>query len=127
MAKIAAIKDLQYGQAQDFPVVAVKLDRAKLGQSGLTVADVGRSIVEATSSSRFVNPNYWGESATGFGYLVQLQVPPKRMDSAREVGLIGVKQTDKEQLLLQDVASINEGTMPAQYDRLNQRRVISLT
>lgn len=126
LTKIPGIKDLQYGQAQDYPVVSVKLDRAKLGQSGLTVADVGRSFVEATSSSRFVTPNYWGEATTGFGYLVQLQVPPKRMDSAREVGLIGVKQTDKDRLMLQDVASIKEGTMPAEYDRLNQRRLISL-
>jgi multidrug efflux pump subunit AcrB len=108
-------------------MVSVKLDRARLGQSGLTVADVGRSFVEATSSSRFVNPGYWGELSSGFGYLVQLQVPPKRMDSAREIGLISVKQTDKEKLYLQDVATIKEGTMPAQYDRLNQRRVISMT
>lgn len=126
ISRIPAIKDLQFGQAQDFPMVAVKLDRAKLGQSNLTVADVSRSFVEATSSSRFVNPGYWGELKTGFGYLVQIQVPPKRMDSAREVGLVSVKQTSKDQLRLQDVASIEEGTMPAQYDRLNQRRLISI-
>jgi multidrug efflux pump subunit AcrB len=127
LARIPAIKDLQYGQPQDYPTVSVKLDRAKLGQSGLTVADVSKSFVEATSSSRFVTPNYWGDAASGFGYLVQLQVPPRRMDSAREVGLITVKQSDKEQLLLQDVATVQEGTMPAQYDHLNQRRLISMT
>jgi multidrug efflux pump subunit AcrB len=48
------------------------------------------------------------------------------MDSSREVGLISVKQTDSERLLLQDVATIKEGTMTAEYDRLNQRRVISI-
>lgn len=126
LAKIPAIKDLQYGQAQDYPTVSVKLDRARLGQSGLTVADVSRSFVEATSSSRFVNPNYWADNSTGFGYLVQLQVPPKRMDSAREVGLISVKQTDNERLLLQDVATIKEGTQPSEYDHINQRRLISI-
>ncbi|MDB5310103.1 MAG: Cobalt-zinc-cadmium resistance protein CzcA / Cation efflux system protein CusA [Gemmataceae bacterium] len=124
---IPGIKDLQYGQAQDAPTVDVVLDRAKVGQSGLTVADVGKSFVEATSSSRFVVPMYWTETATGFGYLVQAQIPPRRMDSAREVGLIGLKQTDRGQLLLQDVATVKEGTAPAQYDRLNLRRMISLT
>jgi multidrug efflux pump subunit AcrB len=93
----------------------------------VTVADVSKSFVEATSSSRFVTPNYWGDASTGYGYLVQLQVPPRRMDSAREVGLVGVKQTDRGQLLLHDVASIQEGTAPAQYDHLNLRRLISLT
>jgi multidrug efflux pump subunit AcrB len=124
---IAAIRDLQYGQAQDAPIIQVKLDRARIGQSGVTVADVGRSFVEATSSSRFVLPMYWTETATGFGYLVQVQVPPRRMNLASEVGLIGIKQSDNSQLLLQDVATIKEGTAPAQYDRLNLRRMISLT
>jgi multidrug efflux pump subunit AcrB len=127
LEKVTAIRDLQYGQAQDAPTVEVKLDRARIGQSGVTVADVGKSFVEATSSSRFVLPMYWTETATGFGYLLQVQVPPRRMNTAGEVGLIGVKQTDKGQLLLQDVATIKEGTAPAQYDRLNLRRMISLT
>jgi multidrug efflux pump subunit AcrB len=127
LEKVAAIRDLQYGQAQDAPTVDVKLDRAKIGQSGVTVADVGRSFVEATSSSRYVLPMYWTEPASGFGYFVQVQVPPRRMDTPGEVGLIGVKQTDRGQLLLRDVATIKEGTAPAQYDRLNLRRQISLT
>jgi multidrug efflux pump subunit AcrB len=127
LEKVEAIRDLQYGQAQDAPTIDVKLDRARIGQSGVTVADVARSFVEATSSSRFVLPMYWTETATGFGYLVQVQVPPRRMNASNEVGLIGVKQTDKGQLLLQDVATIKEGTAAAQYDRLNLRRMISLT
>jgi multidrug efflux pump subunit AcrB len=49
------------------------------------------------------------------------------MNTTSEVGLIGVKQTEKNQLLLQDVATIKEGAAPAQYDRLNLRRMISLT
>ncbi len=127
LEKVTAVRDLQYGQAQDAPTVEVKLDRAKIGQSGVTVADVGKSFVEATSSSRFVLPMYWTETATGFGYLVQVQVPPRRMDTPGEVGLIGVRQTDRGQLLLRDVATIREGTAPAQYDRLNLRRLVSLT
>jgi multidrug efflux pump subunit AcrB len=128
LEKITAIRDLQYGQAQDAPTIEVKLDRARIGQSGITVADVGKSFVEATSSSRFVQPMYWTETATGFGYLLQVQVPPRRMNTPGEVGLIGVKQNQQgQQLLLQDVATIKESTAPAQYDRLNLRRMISLS
>src|SRR5262249_7016360 len=127
LEKVPALRDLQYGQAQDAPTIEVKLDRAKIGQSGVTVADVGKSFVEATSSSRFVTPMYWTESASGFGYRVQVQAPPRRMNAPGEVGLIGVKQADKGQLLLQDVAEIKEGTVPAEYDRLNLRRMISVT
>jgi multidrug efflux pump subunit AcrB len=127
LEKIPAIRDLQYGQAQDAPTIDVKLDRARIGQSGVTVADVGKSFVEATSSSRFVLPMYWTDSTNGFGYLLQVQVPPRRMNTAGEVGLISVKHDKQSQLLLQDVATIKEGTAPAEYDRLNLRRMISLT
>lgn len=127
LARIPGVKDLQYGQAQDYPTVAVKLDRARLGQSNVTVAEVGRSFVEATSSSRFVLPVYWTETATGFGYQVQVQVPPRVMNSARDVGLIGIKQNSESQLFLQDVATVKEESTPAEYDRLNLRRMITLT
>ena len=127
LAAVPGITDLQFGQSQDYPTIAVDLDRAKLGESGLTAADVSRSLVAATSSSRYVLPNYWADRAAGFGYQVQVQVPPRRMDSAREIGLVGVKQTDGGQVLVQDVATVREGTTPGEFDRLNLRRLISLT
>ena len=60
MSKIASLRDLQYGQAMDYPTVRVNLDRERLGQSGVTVADVSRPLLEATSSSRLVIPELLG-------------------------------------------------------------------
>ena len=51
MAKIPALRDLQFAQAQDYPTVEVQVDRERAGQSGVTVQDVSRSLVSATSSS----------------------------------------------------------------------------
>jgi multidrug efflux pump subunit AcrB len=61
------------------------------------------------------------------GYLVQVQVPPRHMDTTGEVGLVPVKQTADGSLLLRDVAQVREGKMPGEYDRLNLRRLVSLT
>jgi multidrug efflux pump subunit AcrB len=128
LAQVKALRDLQMVQSQDYPTVDVYLDRERLGQSGLTAADVARSLVEATSSSRFVTPNYWGDVERGNGYLVQVQVPPPRMDSTQEVGLVPIHKTnDGRQIYLRDVAKVREGTMPGEYDRMNLRRLISLT
>ena len=44
-------------------------------QEGASPADVARSVVTATSSSRFVVPNYWPDPKTGVGYQVQVEVP----------------------------------------------------
>jgi multidrug efflux pump subunit AcrB len=127
LEKVKALRDLQFTQAQDYPTVQVDLDRARLGKSGVTVQDAGRALLSATSSSRYVIPLYWADNSFGMGYQIQLQVPPPRMDSTQEVGKVPIKKTEQGQVLLRDVARLGEGTTPGEYDRLNLRRMVSLT
>ena len=63
--KIAFLRDLQFAQPLDYPTIDVQIDRERAGQYGLTMANVARSLVAATSSSRFVDPNYWRDPASG--------------------------------------------------------------
>ena len=51
----------------------------------------GPSLVAATSSSRFVVPNFWRDPDTGIGYQVQVEVPPAAMDSRQGVELVPVR------------------------------------
>ncbi|SIO60512.1 Multidrug efflux pump subunit AcrB [Singulisphaera sp. GP187] len=127
LEKVPAIRDLQFGQAQDFPTVEVTMDRERAGLSQVTVQAMSRALLSATSSSRYVVQNFWADLASGNGYQVQVQVPPPRLDSAQEVGVIPVKQTPGNQVLLRDVARVREGARPGEYDRLDMRRYISLT
>jgi multidrug efflux pump subunit AcrB len=127
LAKIPGLRDLQQVQALDYPTVDVTIDRERAGQSGITAADVSRSLVTATSSSRFVVPNYWRDPGTGVAYQVQVQVPPPRMNTIAELGLIPVKENGDFPLLLRDVAEVRPGTMPGEYDRYNMRRLVSIT
>ena len=59
LAKVPTLCDLQYVQSLNYPTVEVRVDRERAGLSGVTTADVARALVSATSSSRFVVPNYW--------------------------------------------------------------------
>jgi multidrug efflux pump subunit AcrB len=128
LADIRSLRDLQFVQPLDYPAVEVKVDRALAGASGVTTQDVANSVVAATSSSRFVVPNYWRAPDTGIGYQVQVEIPIARMDSAKQVGLVPVQRAAQEgQLFLQDVARIREGTVPGEYDRYNMKRLVSLT
>ena len=101
------------------------MDRERAGLSRVTVQDMSRALLSATSSSRYIVLNYWADLTSGNGY--QVQVPPPRMDSAQEIGAIPVKQTPTDQVLLRDVARVAERTRPGEYDRLDLRRYISLT
>jgi RND family efflux transporter MFP subunit len=127
LAKIPSVRDLQTVQPFDYPTVEVQVDRERAGLSGVTAKDVANSVVTATSSSRFVVPVYWPDPKTGIGYQVQVQIPPARMDSAKQLELTPVKANGSGQLLLRDVAQVREGTMPGEYDRYNTFRLVSLT
>jgi multidrug efflux pump subunit AcrB len=127
LAQISSLRDLQFAQSLDYPAVEVRVDREVAGHSGVTVADVSRSLVEATSSSRFVVPIFWADPKTGIGYYVQVQVPPYEMNSEAEVGMVSIKGQTNRQLLVRDVAAVRSGTMPGEYDRYNMKRMVSLT
>jgi multidrug efflux pump subunit AcrB len=127
LAEIRSLRDLQFVQPLDYPTVKVTVDREVAGRAGVTAEDVARSLVAATSSSRFVVPNYWSAPDTGIGYQVQVEIPTERMNSPKEVGLVPVKHAFDGRMMIQDVARVEEGTMPGEYDRYSMRRLVSLT
>jgi multidrug efflux pump subunit AcrB len=136
LQKISYLRDLQFGQSLDYPTIQVDVDREKAGLAGLMPADVSRALVTATSSSRFVVPNYWADPKSGIAYQVQVEIPRPvlrnpdgvtTIGSAEELAQIPVKQIDGGQIRVGDVADLRPGTMPGQYDRYNMRRQITLT
>ncbi len=136
LALVPMLRDLQVGQSLDYPTIQVNVDREKAGMAGLMPVDVSRALVTATSSSRFVVPNYWADPKSGIAYQVQVEIPrpivrtPDNVDtigSAEDLGRIPLKRTENGQVLIRDIAEIQPGTMPGQYDRYNMRRQITLT
>jgi multidrug efflux pump subunit AcrB len=136
LAKLPTLRDLQFAQSLDYPTVEVKVDREKAGLAGLTPVDVSRALVTATSSSRFTMPNYWADPKTGIGYQVQVEIPRsvvrspdevQTVASAKDLELIPLRQSQDGRVLIRDIADIQRGTMPGQYDRYNMKRQVSLT
>jgi multidrug efflux pump subunit AcrB len=125
--KIPSLRDLQFMQPLDYPAIEVTVDRERAGLSGVTATDVSRSVVSATSSSRFVVPVFWADPNSGIGYQVQVEVPPYQMDSSAAIGMVPIQGKTKKNLLLRDVATIRPGTMPGEYDRYNMKRLVSMT
>jgi len=128
ISSISSLRDIQVVQALDYPTVDVKIDREKAGLSGATASQISRSVLAATSSSRFLMPNYWPDPKSGIGYQVQVEIPQAAMSSLDDLGTIPVLNSDGgSSLLLRDVAQITQGTMPGQFDRYNMKRELSLT
>ena len=127
LAKLTFLRDLQFGQPADFPTLDIHIDRDRAGQFGLTMADVVRSVVPATSSSRFIQPNYWRDPNSGNAFQIQVQLPQNRMQSTDSVGNVPVMQNERGDTRLVDMATMKLGTMPGLIERYNGQHVVSLT
>lgn len=127
LAKVPSLRDLQYGQALDYPAIQVNVNRQMAGQLGVTVEDVGRSYAAATSSSRFVAPNYWADPRTGIAFQVQVQVPQPRMQTLEDLRVVPVRGNGTATPLLGDLARIDNATIVGEYDRVNGQRMVTLT
>ena len=94
----------------DYPTVTVAVDRERAGLTGISTQDVARSLVAATSSSRFTEPNYWADPKTGVAYQVQVQIPTQRMESLEEIKNLNVSRSADNPVLLRNVAAVGSGT-----------------
>ncbi len=127
MAALPFLRDLQFAQEINYPTLDVDINRERAGQFGLTMADVVRSVVPATSSSRFTQPNYWRDPNSGNAFQIQVELPLNRMQSIDELGGLPVMANGREETRLENIATLKPGTMPGLIERDNGQRVVSLT
>jgi multidrug efflux pump subunit AcrB len=127
LAAVPTLRDVQYAQLLEYPSLNIRVDRERAGQLGVTVQQVGQALVAATSSTRFIQPNYWAAPNTGVSYQVQVEVPQFLTNSVESIETIPVAQGDTGYPLVGDVATITEGTIIGQYDRYNQQRMVTIT
>src|SRR5262249_8520203 len=132
LQKLPTLRDLRYAQPLDYPTLEVTVDRDRAGQFGLSMAEVGTSMVAATSSSRYTNLNFWRDPRSGNGFQIQVEIPQSRIASIEDVRDLPVMTEEAlhygiSRPLLADLAKVERGTTPGQVDRYNMQRVVSLT
>jgi multidrug efflux pump subunit AcrB len=127
LAKLDFIRDLQFAQEYNYPTLDININRQRAGQFGLTMADVVRSVVPTTSSSRFTEPNYWRDPNSGNAFQIQVQMPQNRMQSVDSVGQLPIMRDGQADTELTNVAQMKLGTMPGLIERFNGQHIISLT
>jgi multidrug efflux pump subunit AcrB len=125
LAKLDFLRDLQFAQENSYPTLEINIDRDRAGQFGLTMSDVVRSVVPATSSSRFTDPNYWRDPGSGNAFQIQVELPQNLIQSVDQVGSIPVVRDGRAQLT--DIARLSLGSMPGMIERYNGQHVVSLT
>lgn len=128
MAKIPYLRDLGWGQPQEYPTCEIQIDRELAGQLGITPQQIGMALQPAYFSSRFVLLSYWRDPESGFSYQVQVQVPQDQIKSKEDLEQFPVMGSPTRQHpLLSDVAKVEYGTTNGEYDRYNMMRMVSLS
>ncbi len=120
------LRDVGIVQPLDYPTINVNINRVRAGQLNVTVKDVGRALVAATYSSRFVTPIYWRDNRSGLSYQVQVQVPQGEINSLNAVANVPIKSGNYAGPFVRDVANVSYGSTPGEFDHYNMSRMISI-
>lgn len=126
MQQIKDLRDVGIVQPLDYPTINIAVDRMRAGQLDVTVKDVGKALVSATYSSRFVTPIYWRDAKSGLSYQVQVEVPQGQVNSLDAVANIPIKSGNYAGPFVRDVAEVSYGSMPGEYDHYNMSRMLSI-
>jgi len=126
LKQIDYLRDVRIAQPLKMPTIAVTLDRLKVAQLGLNVADIARSVTASTSSSRFTEKNQWLDENKAYTYQVQVQIPEyvmNTMDELKEIPLLKGQSSPT----LADVADFKVNYNPGEYDRTGPRRFLTVS
>jgi len=125
--KLPFLRDAQIAQTLDFPAVRVNINRERAGVLGVKVEDITRSLVAATTSSRFTVANYWADPGSGISFNIQVQIPEERTQTIEDLKNVPITAEGGKTVLLRNVADIVEGTTVGTYERYNMARIVSIT
>ncbi|ULQ53200.1 efflux RND transporter permease subunit [Flavihumibacter fluvii] len=124
--QIAYLRDVQLAQAIKYPAIEIDIDRTRAAQLGVTVSDISRSLIAATSSSRYTEKNVWIDPRSNQSYAVQVEVPENKMSSENDIREIPV-MSNQARPVLGDVADTKPVTMYGENDNSGTIPFLSVT
>ena len=126
LKEIPYMRDVQLAQPIKYPSLNIDIDRTRAAQVGVDMADISRSLIASTSSSRYTDKNVWLDEKIGLPYSVQVQVPMNQMTSKDDIGEIPLlKNTARP--VLSDVATITADTTYGENDNVGAMPFLSVT
>lgn len=125
LRKIPYLRDVRIAEAIAYPTLEIDVDRDLAAQFGMTMQDVTRSLVTATSSTRFTDKNLWIDPKSGLVFQTQVQIPEGMMSSEEKLRSFPLKKGSPRPVL-EDVATLRKVTTPAQVNRKGPNRYVTL-
>jgi len=125
--KIPGLVDLRIQQPDDYPALAVNVDRTKAQQGGYTFRDVGGSLVNILSGSSQLSPMFFLDPHNGVNYNMVAQAPQYSIESLSDLQNIPLaSSTASKPEILADVATISRTTEMPIITHYNLRRTLDI-
>ncbi|WP_158858938.1 efflux RND transporter permease subunit [Lunatibacter salilacus] len=125
LKNVPFLRDVRIVEPVAYPNLEIEVDRDLAGQFGLTMQEITRSLVTATSSTRFTDKNLWVDPKSGLVFQVQVQIPESIMSSEEKLRSLPLKKGSIRPVL-EDVATIRRVTAPAQVNRKGPNRYVTV-
>ncbi|HTJ13447.1 MAG TPA: efflux RND transporter permease subunit [Dinghuibacter sp.] len=125
LRRVPFLRDIALKEQLHNPAIRVDIDRDKVKQFGLTMADVSSSLTEATSSSRYTEKMLWLNQQNANSYEVQVEVPQTDLVAIDDLAGIPVRPNSARPLL-GDVATLTQDQVVGEYDRQGATRFLSI-
>lgn len=126
LSETSYFRDVQIAQPIKYPALDINIDRVRAAQLGVDMSDISRSLITATSSSRYTEKNTWIDEKAGLSYNVQVQVPLNNMKSENDLGEIPVLKNSLRPVL-SDVATITPSYTYGENDNVGAMPYLSVT
>lgn len=119
------LRDVRIAEPLQYPTLQINVDRNLAAQFGLTMQDVTRSLVTATSSTRYSDKNLWVDPKSGLVFQTQVQIPESVINSEEVLKSLPLKK-DSPRPVLEDIATLTKITAPAQVNRKGPMRYVTI-
>lgn len=126
LKQVKYLRDVQIDEPINYPAIKINIDRTRAAQLGVNIADVSRSLVASTSSSRYTEKNVWLDQKAGLSYSVQVEIPENEMTSINDIAEIPILPNSPRPVL-GDVATITTDTTYGQNDNIGAMPELSVT
>lgn len=117
---IPGVVDSHVFQVPNAPALTIDVDRSRAQELGISEAEAIGNVLVTTNSSGQTSPNFWVDPKNGVSYLLAVQLPTYRVNSAQDLWTVPVTQAGaKSSEMLMNIAQFGRAKVPIVASQFN--------
>lgn len=128
LKQVPGLADIRLRQANNYPVIAVEVDRSRARDIGFTQLDIGSNLLISLSGSFQTSPTFWLDPKNGVSYPIVTQAPQYTMTSLQDLQNIPItgSATPNRVEILGAISKLKRGQASVVESRYNTQPVIDI-